>query len=123
MAHLSSVGKVAELGFPDDQAVGVLQGIAQLKAQGAVLAQVAVADGELTGGLHTHSASDQLPEWPFHTLTGPARRLMGGSSTPSPHEPPKQTSRAVMMYPADLPSSRQALPVISRSDAAQSEAD
>ena len=45
--HLCAVGKVAKLGLPQDQGVGVLQGVAQLEAQDAKLGQGAVADGEL----------------------------------------------------------------------------
>ena len=46
---LSRVAKVAELGFPHDQSVGVGHGVAQLKAHDAVLGQGGVTDG--IGGL------------------------------------------------------------------------
>ena len=47
MTNLGAVGKVAELGLPEDKGVGVLKGVAQLKSQDAELAQAAVGDGEL----------------------------------------------------------------------------
>lgn len=38
-AHLGAIGKVAKLGFPEDERVRILQRIAQLKAQYAKLGE------------------------------------------------------------------------------------
>lgn len=47
----STVMEHGSLTFPDDQAVWVLQAVAQLKAQDAKLAQAAVGDSELPRSL------------------------------------------------------------------------
>ena len=44
--HLRTVGKIAKLGFPDDQGVGVVRGIAVFKAQHRFLGQDRVDNGK-----------------------------------------------------------------------------
>lgn len=49
LSHLCTIGKVAKLCLPQNQAVGVFHAVPQLKAQHAKLAQRAVGHGEKVG--------------------------------------------------------------------------
>ena len=61
---LRGVGKVPELRLPDDEAVGVLHAVPELKAEDSVLAERRVGHGELAGllaGVHMGQRHVLLP--------------------------------------------------------------
>ena len=77
---LRAVGEVAELGLPQDERVGVLQRVAQLKAEDAKLGQRAVADRELAVLLAAEHVRERRVRLPGHLRRRAPQKLMGGTS-------------------------------------------